>query len=139
VIATYTEIRAVPARVVSAGVAVGSVYAAHRLIADNRYLAAIATVLLTAVLEREVQGRLLTIAWGTAAAALLVWGFSLRDRALRIAGLTLFLVCVGKLFVYDLRELDTFSRIVSFIVLGLILLGASWIYTRYREQIRRIL
>lgn len=139
VIATYNGIAFAAARVLSAAVAVGSIYATHRLMHESRYMAAIATVLLAAVLERQVQGRLLTIAWGTAAAALLVIGVSLRDRALRLAGLTLFLVCVGKLFVYDLRELDTFSRIVSFIVLGLILLGASWIYTKYREQIRRIL
>jgi hypothetical protein len=139
VLATYSGIRSMPARVSSAGVSIAAIYAAHRIIETYRYLAVIATILLTAVLEREVQGRLLTIAWGTAAAALLIAGFSLRDRVLRLSGLTLFLVCVAKLFVYDLRELDTFSRIISFIVLGLILLGASGIYTRYREQIRRIL
>ncbi|HET8546465.1 MAG TPA: DUF2339 domain-containing protein [Bryobacteraceae bacterium] len=139
VIATYSSIETIAARVLSAAVSVAAIYAAHRLIRDSRYPAAIATILLMAVLEREVQGRLLTIAWGTAAAALVISGFSLRDRVLRLAGLAVFLVCVGKLFVYDLRELDTLSRIVSFIVLGLILLGASWIYTRYREQIRRIL
>ncbi len=50
----------------------------------------------------------------------------------------LFLFCVLKLFVYDLRQLDVPSRILSFVVLGLFLLAASWIYTRFREQIRRL-
>jgi uncharacterized membrane protein len=139
IVATYSGVVPRPARVLSAATAIVVMYAVHRILADNRFVAPIATVVLAAVLEQEVQGRLLTIAWGTTAAALLVAGFSLRDRLLRLLGLTLFLVCVAKLFVYDLRELDTFSRIISFIVLGLILLGASWIYTRYREQIRRIL
>ena len=58
---------------------------------------------------------------------------------MRLSGLVLFLLCIGKAFLYDLRQLDTFSRIVSFIVLGLLLLGASWVYTRFRERIRRLL
>ena len=64
----------------------------------------------------------------------MAFGFITAERVLRISGLALFLFCILKLFVYDLRELDTLSRIVSFIVLGLLLLGASWIYTRFREQ-----
>ncbi|MES1256970.1 MAG: DUF2339 domain-containing protein [Acidobacteriota bacterium] len=44
-----------------------------------------------------------------------------------------------KLFVYDLRNLETLYRILSFVALGLILLAVSWIYTRFREHIRRLL
>jgi uncharacterized membrane protein len=43
------------------------------------------------------------------------------------------------LFFWDLSALDTLHRIYSFIVLGLLLLGASWAYTRFREQIRKYL
>jgi uncharacterized membrane protein len=46
---------------------------------------------------------------------------------------------VGKLFVYDLRELDTVSRILSFIVLGVMLMAASWLYTRFRDKLSRLL
>jgi len=48
-------------------------------------------------------------------------------------------VCTGKLFFWDLRNLDTLPRIVSFIVLGLLLVAVSWIYTRFRDQVQRIL
>ncbi|HYP05925.1 MAG TPA: DUF2339 domain-containing protein, partial [Bryobacteraceae bacterium] len=82
---------------------------------------------------------LLTVALGVQGAALLVAGMLASDRTLRLSGLALFLGCVGKAFIYDLRQLDTFGRILSFIVLGLLLLGASWIYTRYRERIKRLL
>ncbi len=99
----------------------------------------IGTVLITCLIFIEVQGRLLTVACGIEGVALLAIGFVLRERVFRLSGLSLFLFCIAKLFLYDLRELDTLSRILSFIVLGLMLLGASWIYTRFRDQIRRLL
>jgi uncharacterized membrane protein len=95
--------------------------------------------LLTLLLFDAVQGRLLTVALGFEGAALLMAGFTWRERVLRLSGLVLFLLCIAKLFVYDLRELDTLSRILSFVVLGVMLLAASWVYTRYREKIRRLL
>jgi hypothetical protein len=88
---------------------------------------------------QEVSGSLLTVAWGGEALALLGIGFVFRERPLRLQGLGLFLVCVLKLFLYDLRNLDTPYRILSFIALGLILLGVSWIYTRFREQLQKLL
>jgi uncharacterized membrane protein len=97
------------------------------------------TILLTVLLFREVQGRLLTVALGIEGAVLLIAGLVASERILRLTGLALFLLCIGKAFAYDLRHLDTFSRIVSFIVLGLLLLGASWVYTRFRERIKRLL
>lgn len=58
---------------------------------------------------------------------------------LRLSGLALLLLCVLKLFIHDLRNLDTPYRILSFIALGLILLGVSWVYTRFRERIHQLL
>lgn len=97
------------------------------------------TGLFTLLLFREVHGWLLTVALGLEGAALLVAGLFATERSLRVSGLALFLVCIGKAFLYDLRQLDTFSRILSFIALGLLLLGASWIYARFRERIKRLL
>ncbi|HYZ86514.1 MAG TPA: DUF2339 domain-containing protein [Bryobacteraceae bacterium] len=105
----------------------------------NKAFGVAPSVLLAYLLNIEVQGRLLTVAWGLQSTALLIVGFAIRDRLMRISGLVLFLLCVVKLFFYDLSELDTWSRIISFIVLGLLLLGASWVYTRFRDQLRRLL
>jgi uncharacterized membrane protein len=44
-----------------------------------------------------------------------------------------------KLFLHDFSQLDMLSRILSFLGLGLLLLATSWVYTRFREQIRRYL
>jgi uncharacterized membrane protein len=97
------------------------------------------TLLFTILLFDKVQGRLLTVALGAQGIGLLVAGMFASERVLRISGLALFLVCIGKAFIHDLRQLDTLSRILSFIVLGLLLLGASWIYTRFRDRVRRLL
>jgi uncharacterized membrane protein len=43
------------------------------------------------------------------------------------------------LFIFDFSELETVYRILSFIVLGILLLGVSWLYTRYRGQIKNAL
>jgi hypothetical protein len=99
----------------------------------------LASVLLAVLLFYEVSGGVLTVAWGLEGLALLGAGFPLRDRLQRLSGLFLFLVCVMKLFFYDLRQLGTLNRILSFMVLGAILIGVSWIYTRFRDRIQRYL
>jgi uncharacterized membrane protein len=70
---------------------------------------------------------------------LLAAGFPLRERILRLSGLAVLLTCILKLFFHDLRRLETLPRILSFMVLGLILLAVSWAYTRYRERLRKLL
>jgi hypothetical protein len=103
------------------------------------FFSLLASSLATAFLFHEVSGSMLTVAWGMEGAALLAAGFPLRDRTLRLSGLALFLICVGKLFLYDLRELETLYRILSFFVLGVILVAVSWLYTRFRGRIQRYL
>ena len=103
------------------------------------YFSLLTTALTTILLYHEVSGSMLTVAWGIEGIALLIAGFPLRDRVLRVSGLALFLVCILKLFLYDLRSLETPYRIASFIVLGLMMLAVSWIYTRFRDRIARYL
>jgi uncharacterized membrane protein len=127
-----------------AGAAVaGCLFIAQFLLPGERpsrlYYSLLSTILVTALLFREVSGSMLTVAWGIEGAILLGLGFLLRDRTFRLSGLVLFLVCVGKLFLYDLRALETLYRILSFFVLGVILVGVSWVYTRFRDQIQRYL
>jgi uncharacterized membrane protein len=101
--------------------------------------ALLGTALLTVLLYCEASARALTIAWGVEAAAILVFGFVAHERALRLSGLVLLAICIVKLFAMDFRELDALSRIVSFIALGVLLVAASWVYTRYREQLHKYL
>lgn len=103
------------------------------------YFSLLATALTTALLFEQSSGSMLTMAWGIEGMALLGAGFALRDRLLRLPGLALLVGCILKLFLWDLRHLDTLPRIFSFIVLGLILVGVSWIYSRFKEQVSRLL
>jgi uncharacterized membrane protein len=49
--------------------------------------------------------------------------------ALLLLGLTIF-----KVFLFDLSSLEKLYRIISFIVLGAILLAVSFLYQRYRQR-----
>jgi hypothetical protein len=103
------------------------------------YFSLLATALTTMLLYYRISGSMLTVACGIQGVMLLASGFPLCDRMLRISGLALLLACILKLFVWDLRHLETLPRIFSFIALGVILLGVSWIYTRFRERVAKFL
>ncbi|MBL8176132.1 MAG: DUF2339 domain-containing protein [Bryobacterales bacterium] len=117
--------------------------AQFRLRREHRYgrpaLALMGAALLSILLYYEISGSVLTIALGAQAVGLLVAGFAAQERVFRLAGLSLFGICVLKLFFYDLRNLETLSRILSFIVLGLVLMAASWLYMRFKDKIQRYL
>jgi uncharacterized membrane protein len=102
-------------------------------------LSGLAAAALTVLIADEAPGRALTLLWGLEGALLLVFGFPARERVMRLAGLAVLSLAIGRVLVFDLREQDALARVVSAIVLGLLLLGVSWVYTRYREQIRRYL
>jgi uncharacterized membrane protein len=102
-------------------------------------LSLLATVLLAAFLFYEVSGSLLTVAWSLQGTALLFAGFGLRDRQLRLSGLVLLGACILKAFFHDFRELDALFRIFSFMVLGILSLAVSFVYSRYREKLQRLL
>ena len=98
-----------------------------------------ATFLTSWFLLSEVSGRWLTVAWGLQGVALLAVGIVMAARGMRLSGLALLVICVGKVFFYDLNELETIFKIASSIILGALLIGVSFAYSRYREQIRRLL
>lgn len=132
-----------PQSVLPAALVVACLYGAQ-LIAPHAsrsrlYYSLAGALLAAGLLFYRVSGSLLTVAWGLEGIALLAAGFPLNDRNQRISGLALLMFCILKLFVYDLRHLETLPRILSFIALGLILVAVSWIYTRFRERVQRYL
>ncbi|PYX41893.1 MAG: hypothetical protein DMG81_02655 [Acidobacteria bacterium] len=68
--------------------------------------------------------------WMAYGAMLMIIGFWRRSSFVRWQALVLIAVTIIKVFVYDFSQLDRGYRIVSFIVLGVLLLAISFVYQR---------
>jgi uncharacterized membrane protein len=95
-------------------------------------LAAAATAaLLLAVGSYDLApGDFVSGAWLVAAIGLLLAGVRLPDKALRLAGLVLLTATILKVFLIDAAELEGVLRILSFLALGVALIGIGKLYTR---------
>jgi uncharacterized membrane protein len=63
-------------------------------------------------------------------AALLVAGFWRKSAFLRWQALALLAISIGKVFLFDTRQLSQGYRILSFLGLGMLLLAVSFAYQR---------
>jgi hypothetical protein len=77
----------------------------------------------------------LSILFGIYALLLIALGIWKKKLHLRIAAIVLFSATLVKLFLYDLSSLDTISKTIVFVVLGVLLLVISFLYTKYRKVI----
>jgi uncharacterized membrane protein len=77
----------------------------------------------------------LSVLWALYASILTGVGIFKRLRGARVMGILLLGATVLKVFLLDLSSLRTFYRIISFIVLGLLLLTVSYSYNRFKNFI----
>ena len=82
----------------------------------------------TADLARDVS---LSTAWAAYALGLVAAGIRQRYAPIRYLAIGVFAVTVAKVFLVDLARLDRIWRILSMIGLGVLLLGASYLYQRF--------
>ena len=68
--------------------------------------------------------------WMAYGAMLMIVGFWRRSSLVRWQALVLIAATIAKVFIYDVSQLDRGYRIVSFIVLGVLLLAISFVYQR---------
>ncbi|MCU1256039.1 MAG: rane protein [Candidatus Angelobacter sp.] len=68
--------------------------------------------------------------WIVYGAGLMVAGFWKRSAFIRWQAMVLLAVTIGKVFLYDSRELQQIYRILSFIALGVMLMAISYAYHR---------
>ncbi len=76
-----------------------------------------------------------SILWGVYAVLLVAIGIWRGRAHLRIAAIVLFGITLVKLFAYDLSSLDTIGKTIVFVVLGILLLIISFLYTKYKDRI----
>jgi uncharacterized membrane protein len=67
---------------------------------------------------------------GLGALVIYVIGLARDHSQLRLAGLTLFGLALGKLFLYDLSSLSSITRALSFLAVGAVLLAAAFFAER---------
>lgn len=77
-----------------------------------------------------------TLAWATLGTIALCLGLVIRERTYRVCGLALLALATIRVFVNDIWGLDPIFRILSFIVLGVVLLGLGFIYNKFADKLK---
>src|ERR1041384_895395 len=81
----------------------------------------------------------LSVVWAIYGGAMLTVGIARRSKLLRVMALLLLSMTILKVFLFDLSSLEKLYRIISFIVLGAILLAVSFLYQRYRQRMTELI
>lgn len=77
----------------------------------------------------------ISVFWTVYAILLMILGMLYRSAYLRWSALALFGVTIIKVFFVDLSVVKTLYRVMSFMILGIILLVASFLYYRYQKRL----
>ena len=75
----------------------------------------------------------LSLSLATAGVAQMVAGMRMHRKDLRIISLVTFALVIGKLIIYDLWKMPAVGKIVTFIILGIVLLVLSFMYQRLKN------
>ena len=67
----------------------------------------------------------------------IVVGFAIKSKGLRIYGLIVIMLCVIKLVTFDISGADSISRVVAFIVGGIVCFVISGIYNMFENRLIR--
>ena len=75
----------------------------------------------------------LSILWGAYALGLIVYGLMKDLKYIRITAIVLFAITLIKLFFYDISGMGTIAKTMVMIVLGVLLLVASFLYNKFKK------
>lgn len=77
----------------------------------------------------------LSILWGVYSLFLIAYGIYKNNKYLRIGAIALFAVTLIKLFFYDIASMNTITKTIVFVSLGILLLIISFLYNKYKHKI----
>ncbi|MFH1062290.1 MAG: DUF2339 domain-containing protein [Candidatus Omnitrophota bacterium] len=77
---------------------------------------------------KSFQEGAISVVWALFAVSYLIIGIVKSSKNWRYSGLGLFIVVMGKVFLFDLAEMEVFYRVIAFMLLGIILIGGSFAY-----------
>jgi uncharacterized membrane protein len=81
----------------------------------------------------------ISILWTLFSVALMITGFKVNSSLVRKVSLGLFFFTLIKVFLFDMSRIHTPYRILSFIILGIVMIGTSYLYHRFKNDIIRAL
>ena len=93
------------------------------------FWAGIALLIFTIIQYVETSWISLTL--GIAGVLIIMIGILNKDKIERLGGLMLFGLTLGRVALVDLAGLDVIFKIITFIILGLLFLGISFVYNRF--------
>jgi hypothetical protein len=96
-------------------------------------------LLLIVTIAVKMDPGMITLAWAILGLLVILVGLLANQRSYRLTGLTLLVLCIAKIVFRDAWQLDERSRYITFIVLGLALMLVSALYSKYRDQVSRLL
>jgi uncharacterized membrane protein len=77
------------------------------------------------------DGLTVTLLWLTVSVLLFVWGAWEKKSWPRLASILLIGITLGKLIIFDSADFSTVQKIISFLVIGVLLLLFSFYYQKY--------
>lgn len=83
---------------------------------------------------REIGQSWLSAFWAAAGLGAVIFGMARRSVNARLGGLALLALVMGKVWTYDLSELEELPRALSFVALGLLLLIGAFAYQRFKPE-----
>ncbi|MCX7312143.1 MAG: DUF2339 domain-containing protein [Alphaproteobacteria bacterium] len=120
------DVRPPAYRAVAAGVAVLLLLSYLTLQVRAIYHGAVLTVGPTTDAEQYTY----SLVWLAYGVALLLFGIAFRSQPARMASAAITVVTIAKVFLFDMAGLAGVYRALSFIGLGLVLVGIGWLYQR---------
>ena len=147
-----------PERWLTLSVVLGSFYAAGRLLESSQLTGAgidpglappakaFFLLLLFFVLNMETasyfyeydpasQVAAVSVLWALFASGLMAVGFIRKKIIYRVISIMIFGMTLFKVFLFDMANMETPYRIVSFITLGLLLIGTSYLYHKFKDRL----
>lgn len=89
--------------------------------------------------NEEAKQLTLSAVWAVYSIFLVALGILKKVKVIRLFAMLLFGITILKVFLFDLSSLDTIYRILSFLILGVILILVSFLYQVFKDRIAGII
>ena len=101
----------------------------------SRMIGSFALMLFILFIATKWEGLTVTLLWLLTAVALFAWGVTKRSSPARMAAIILMGTTLLKLVAIDTLTFSTVQKVISYIVLGILLLVVSFLYQKFRQKI----